>query len=174
MLCFPCLSPHRRERHDGRKRNPCGKSSGTRLVDPLEKEIKSSWVGGEKRSDAHSFSLKELAAATENFNQSNLIGKGGFGKEVAIKQLNREGMQGNEEFLMEVLMLIVLRHPNLVTLIGYCAEKEERLLVYEYMAKGSLENHLFGELHCLGTKLVCFFVDTVLLDIFIAIEISIF
>lgn len=66
---------------------------------------------------------------------------------MAIKQLNREGLQGNQEFMVEVLMLITLRHPNLVTLIGYCAEKEERLLVYEFMAHGSLENHLFGELY---------------------------
>ncbi|KAM0945179.1 putative protein kinase RLK-Pelle-RLCK-VIIa-1 family [Dioscorea sansibarensis] len=56
-------------------------------------------------------------------------------------------MQGNEEFLMEVPMLTVLRHPNLVNLIGYCAEREERLLVYEYMGKGSLDNHLFDLRH---------------------------
>ena len=70
---------------------------------------------------------------------------------MAIKKFNRDAMQGNEEFLMEVPMLTVLRHPNLVNLIGYCAEREERLLVYEYMGKGSLDNHLFGEFHCLGT-----------------------
>lgn len=55
-------------------------------------------------------------------------------------------MQGSKEFLMEVLMLIVLRHTNLVSLIGFCAEGDERLLVYEYMPKGSLEDHLFGNL----------------------------
>lgn len=64
---------------------------------------------------------------------------------VAIKQLNREGVQGSREFLVECLMLIMLHHPNLVTLIGYCAEGEERLLVYEYMSQGSLEGHLFGK-----------------------------
>lgn len=65
---------------------------------------------------------------------------------MAIKQLNRDGLQGNNEFLVEVLMLIMLRHPNLVSLFGYCADGDERLLVYEYMPKGSLEDHLFSKL----------------------------
>lgn len=65
---------------------------------------------------------------------------------VAIKQLNQYGLQGSKEFLVEVLMLIVLRHENLVSLIGYCAEGDERLLVYEYMPQGSLEKHLFGRI----------------------------
>lgn len=64
---------------------------------------------------------------------------------VAIKQLNRGGQQGNQEFLVECLMLLMLHHTNLVSLIGYCAQGEERLLVYEYMSKGSLERHLFSE-----------------------------
>lgn len=64
---------------------------------------------------------------------------------MAIKQLNREGLQGNQEFIVEVLMLSLFHHPNLVKLVGYCAEGDQRLLVYEYMSKGSLENHLFGE-----------------------------
>ncbi|XP_042389118.1 probable serine/threonine-protein kinase PBL7 [Zingiber officinale] len=63
---------------------------------------------------------------------------------VAIKQLDHDGAQGSKEFLVEVLMLVVLRHPNLVSLVGYCAEGGERLLVYEYMPKGSLEDHLFN------------------------------
>ena len=63
---------------------------------------------------------------------------------VAIKQLDRNGLQGNREFLVEVLMLSLLHHPNLVNLIGYCADGDQRLLVYEYMALGSLEDHLHG------------------------------
>ncbi|URE41848.1 serine threonine-protein kinase [Musa troglodytarum] len=62
---------------------------------------------------------------------------------LAVKQLKKDGLQGSKEFLVEVLMLTVLRHPNLVSLIGYCAEGDERLLVYEFMPKGSLEDHLF-------------------------------
>jgi serine/threonine protein kinase len=65
---------------------------------------------------------------------------------IAVKQLDRNGFQGNREFLVEVLMLSLLHHPNLVRLIGYCADGDQRLLVYEYMLLGSLENHLQGTL----------------------------
>jgi serine/threonine protein kinase len=63
---------------------------------------------------------------------------------VAIKQLDPNGLQGNREFLVEVLMLSLLHHPNLVNLIGYCADGDQRLLVYEFMPQGSLEDHLYG------------------------------
>jgi serine/threonine protein kinase len=62
-----------------------------------------------------------------------------------VKQLARESVQGSTEFLVEVLMLTMLSHPNLVSLVGFCAQGDERLLVYEYMPFGSLESHLFGE-----------------------------
>ncbi|KAB1203534.1 Serine/threonine-protein kinase PBS1 [Morella rubra] len=62
---------------------------------------------------------------------------------VAVKQLNHDGIQGNNEFLVEVLLLSLLHHSNLVTLIGYCTDGDQRLLVYEYMPMGSLEDHLF-------------------------------
>lgn len=61
-----------------------------------------------------------------------------------MKQLNQDGVQGQREFLVEVLMLCLCHHPNLVNLIGYCADGVQRLLVYEYMALGSLEDHLHG------------------------------
>lgn len=67
-----------------------------------------------------------------------------FEQIVATKKLNLDSLQGNQEFIVEVLMLSLLHHPNLVTLIGYCAEGDQRLLVYEYMPKGSLADHLFG------------------------------
>lgn len=64
---------------------------------------------------------------------------------VAVKQLNHDGLQGFQEFIVEVLMLSLLHHSNLVTLIGYCTAGDQRLLVYEYMPMGSLEDHLFGK-----------------------------
>lgn len=67
-----------------------------------------------------------------------------FQQVVAVKQLDRNGLQGNREFLVEVLMLSLLHHPNLVNLIGYCADGDQRLLVYEFMPSGSLEDHLHG------------------------------
>ncbi|KQK14450.1 hypothetical protein BRADI_1g16480v3 [Brachypodium distachyon] len=102
---------------------------------------------------AQIFTFRELAAATNNFSADCLLGEGGFGRVykgyldsvsqvVAIKQLDRNGLQGNREFLVEVLMLSLLHHPNLVNLIGYCADGDQRLLVYEYMPLGSLEDHL--------------------------------
>lgn len=63
---------------------------------------------------------------------------------VAIKQLDRNGLQGTKEFVVEVAMLSLVDHPNLVKLIGFCAERDQRLLVYEYMPLGSLETHLHG------------------------------
>lgn len=103
---------------------------------------------------AHIFRFSELASATKNFRGDCLLGEGGFGRVykgwlessnqvVAIKQLDRDGLQGNREFLVEVLMLSLLHHPNLVNLIGYCADGDQRLLVYEYMPLGSLEEHLY-------------------------------
>ena len=62
-----------------------------------------------------------------------------------MKQLDRNGLQGNREFLVEVLMLSLLHNQHLVNLIGYCADGDQRLLVYEYMPLGSLEDHLFGK-----------------------------
>ncbi|KAK8682787.1 hypothetical protein V6N13_055161 [Hibiscus sabdariffa] len=102
---------------------------------------------------AQTFTFRELAAATNNFRPECLLGEGGFGRVykgrlestgqvVAVKQLDQNGLQGNREFLVEVLMLSLLHHPNLVNLIGYCADGDQRLLVYEFMPLGSLEDHL--------------------------------
>lgn len=74
---------------------------------------------------------------------------------VAIKQLDRNGLQGNREFLVEVLMLSLLHHPNLVNLIGYCADGDQRLLVYEYMPLGCLEDHLHGMYRVLIVNILC-------------------
>ncbi|KAL6616817.1 hypothetical protein ACP70R_039087 [Stipagrostis hirtigluma subsp. patula] len=111
---------------------------------------RSSEAGSSSR--ARAFPYGELAAATGNFRAECLLGEGGFGRVyrgrlesgqvVAVKQLDRDGVQGNREFVVEVLMLSQLHHPNLVNLVGYCADGEQRLLVYEYMALGSLADHL--------------------------------
>ncbi|XP_010534706.1 PREDICTED: serine/threonine-protein kinase PBS1 [Tarenaya hassleriana] len=102
---------------------------------------------------AQTFTFRDLAAATMNFHPDSFLGEGGFGRVykgrlestgqvVAVKQLDRNGLQGNREFLVEVLMLSLLHHSNLVNLIGYCADGDQRLLVYEFMPFGSLEDHL--------------------------------
>lgn len=61
-----------------------------------------------------------------------------------MKVLNRDGAQGTREFFAEILMLSMVQHPNLVRLIGYCADDQYRILVYEFLGNGSLENHLLG------------------------------
>ncbi|XP_028059204.1 probable serine/threonine-protein kinase PBL23 isoform X2 [Camellia sinensis] len=102
---------------------------------------------------AEIFTFRQLATATNNFNPELLLGEGGFGRvykgkirntnqTVAVKQLDRNGVQGNREFLAEVLMLSLVNHRNLVNLIGYCTDGHQRILVYEYMSNGSLEDHL--------------------------------
>ncbi|GLU10482.1 hypothetical protein SLE2022_272810 [Rubroshorea leprosula] len=106
------------------------------------------------------FTYEEMRLATKQFRPDFILGEGGFGvvyrgvidenvkpsykyTAVAIKELNPDGFQGDREWLAEVNYLGQLSHPNLVKLIGYCCEDDHRLLVYEYMASGSLEKHLF-------------------------------
>ncbi|KAK6126894.1 hypothetical protein DH2020_039361 [Rehmannia glutinosa] len=109
------------------------------------------------------FSFQELKAATGNFRPDSILGEGGFGYvfkgwieengtgpakpgsgvTVAVKSLKPDGLQGHREWVAEVDFLGQLHHPNLVKLIGYCIEDDQRLLVYEFMTRGSLENHLF-------------------------------
>ncbi|XP_027928360.1 probable serine/threonine-protein kinase PBL8 [Vigna unguiculata] len=117
---------------------------------------------GNSSSNTHviSFTLYELETITKSFRGDYILGEGGFGTvykgyidenvrvglkslPVAVKVLNKEGLQGHREWLTEVNFLGQLRHPNLVKLIGYCCEDDHRLLVYEFMFRGSLENHLF-------------------------------
>ncbi|KAH7681891.1 Non-specific serine/threonine protein kinase protein [Dioscorea alata] len=114
-------------------------------------------------SQLRKFNFNDLKAATRNFRPESLLGEGGFGcvfkgwieengtapvkpgtgLTVAVKTLNHDGLQGHKEWLAEVTFLGDLIHPNLVKLIGYCIEDDQRLLVYEFMPRGSLENHLF-------------------------------
>ncbi|XP_023517013.1 receptor-like cytoplasmic kinase 176 isoform X2 [Cucurbita pepo subsp. pepo] len=114
-------------------------------------------------SNLKHFSFNELRMATRNFRPDSVVGEGGFGSVfkgwidehsltptkagtglvIAVKRLNREGLQGHKEWLAEINYLGQLSHPNLVKLIGYCFEDDHRLLIYEFMQKGSAENHLF-------------------------------
>ncbi|KAK9025456.1 hypothetical protein V6N11_038323 [Hibiscus sabdariffa] len=64
---------------------------------------------------------------------------------VAVKRLDGNGLQGNRGFLAELLILNLLHHPNLVKLIGYCADGDRRLLVFKFMPLGSLEDHLHSK-----------------------------
>ncbi|XP_043703724.1 probable receptor-like protein kinase At5g18500 isoform X1 [Telopea speciosissima] len=101
--------------------------------------------------EARSFTMEDLALATKNFNDINFIGEGKFGKVykgflhdgmiVAIKK--RLGMP-TREFFEEVRYLSSIRHRNLVSLLGYCQENEQQMLIYEYITNGSVSSHLYG------------------------------
>ncbi|PON73653.1 Mitogen-activated protein kinase kinase kinase [Trema orientale] len=101
------------------------------------------------------FSLSEIEAATNRFHQDLLIGKGGFGNvyrgyiddgsmAVAVKRLKQGSQQGAKEFVREIEMLSQLRYVHLVSLIGFCDDNGEMILVYEYVANGTLRHHLYG------------------------------
>ncbi|RDY09791.1 putative serine/threonine-protein kinase PIX7 [Mucuna pruriens] len=125
----------------------------------LEEELKIA-------SRLRKFSFNDLKLATRNFRPESFLGEGGFGcvfkgwieengtapvkpgtgLTVAVKTLNHDGLQGHKEWLAEVNFLGDLVHQNLVKLVGYCIEDDQRLLVYEFMPRGSLENHLFRKI----------------------------
>ncbi|XP_048592577.1 probable LRR receptor-like serine/threonine-protein kinase At1g29720 isoform X2 [Brassica napus] len=101
------------------------------------------------------FTWRQLQAATNNFDEANKLGEGGFGSVfkgelsdgtiIAVKQLSSKSCQGNREFVNEIGMISGLNHPNLVKLYGCCVEKNELLLVYEYMENNSLALALSGK-----------------------------
>ncbi|KAJ0579159.1 putative protein kinase RLK-Pelle-CrRLK1L-1 family [Helianthus annuus] len=110
------------------------------------------------------FEFSEILTATENFDESLIIGRGGFGKVykgnvmhgsniviAAIKHLDSMSNQGATEFWAEFEMLSKLHHCNLVSLIGYCSHVKEMILVYEYMPNGTLDEHLHK--FCVGRGL---------------------
>ncbi|XP_076916267.1 putative receptor-like protein kinase At2g23200 [Bidens hawaiensis] len=99
------------------------------------------------------FRFSDILQATNNFDEKLVIGKGGFGKvyrgtlpdgkTVAVKRGEIGHGQGWPEFVTEIMVLSKIRHQHLVTLIGYCDERSEMILVYEYMEKGTLQDHLY-------------------------------
>ncbi|KAG6395589.1 hypothetical protein SASPL_141712 [Salvia splendens] len=100
------------------------------------------------------FTLRQIRAATNNFDPANKIGEGGFGPVykgvlldktiIAVKQLSSKSKQGNREFINEIGMISALQHPHLVKLYGCCIEGNQLLLVYEYLENNSLARALFG------------------------------
>ncbi|KAJ0971215.1 hypothetical protein J5N97_019174 [Dioscorea zingiberensis] len=171
MGCFPCLETKEEEVFNGknvgdekRAERPMVPPKIDRLATADRAKSRVNSVASKKELvdvkdvagfniSSQTFTFRELAVATKNFRPECLLGEGGFGrvyrgrlestgKVVAVKQLDRNGLQGNREFLVEVLMLSLLHHSNLVNLIGYCADGDQRLLVYEFMPFGSLEDHL--------------------------------
>jgi hypothetical protein len=109
----------------------------------------------ERGAGPRRFSYSDLISATNNFSDERKLGQGGFGSVykgyltnldilIAVKKISSRSKQGKKEYITEVKIFNQLRHRNLVQLIGWCHDKSEFLLVYEFMPNGSLDTHLFG------------------------------
>ncbi|CAN6482772.1 unnamed protein product [Victoria cruziana] len=128
---------------------------------PLRNGSGSDGLGTHMRQDSNGigyskfFSFHELSDATSGFSPRNILGQGGFGcvykgrltdgREVAVKQLRTGSTQGEREFRAEVETISRIHHRHLVSLVGYCIDYDQRLLVYEYVPNNTLDYHLHGE-----------------------------
>ncbi|XP_004301588.1 PREDICTED: probable leucine-rich repeat receptor-like protein kinase At5g49770-like [Fragaria vesca subsp. vesca] len=104
---------------------------------------------------ARSFSFEELMKYSNNFSEANDVGSGGYGKVyrgtlptgqlIAIKRAHTESIQGGHQFKSEIELLSRVHHKNLVSLVGFCFDRDEQMLVYEYVANGTLKDSLSGK-----------------------------
>lgn len=109
------------------------------------------------------FTLRQIKAATKNFDPANKLGEGGFGSVykghlsdgtiIAVKQLSSKSKQGTHEFVNEIGMISALQHPNLVKLYGCCVEGNQLSIIYEYMENNCLSRALFGRDRACKSKL---------------------
>ncbi|PQQ02558.1 cysteine-rich receptor-like protein kinase 26 [Prunus yedoensis var. nudiflora] len=117
------------------------------------KKRKEKLEGDEIGTEALQFDFNSIKVATNNFSEANKLGRGGFGavyrgrlwneEDIAVKRLSRDSAQGDIEFKNEVALVAKLQHRNLVRLLGFCLEGNERLLVYEFVLNASLDKFIF-------------------------------
>ncbi|PIN20583.1 Serine/threonine protein kinase [Handroanthus impetiginosus] len=114
---------------------------------------KAVWSKRNKYTNQQGFTFAQIATATDNFSSENKLGEGGFGPvykgelqnrlQIAVKRLSKGSKQGIEELKNELALTARLQHFNLVKVLGICTEREEQMLIYEYMPNGSLDKYLF-------------------------------
>ncbi|KAG2688146.1 hypothetical protein I3760_09G080900 [Carya illinoinensis] len=124
-----------------------------RVVRKPREKVESHHVDEIKSVESLLFDFGTISLATDNFSEANKLGQGGFGavykgrlsdgQVIAVKRLSRDSGQGDTEFKNEVLLVAKLQHRNLVRLLGFCLERKERLLVYEFVENTSLDHFLF-------------------------------
>ncbi|PWA35454.1 protein kinase-like domain, Phloem protein 2-like protein [Artemisia annua] len=121
-------------------------------IDVVINELKKALYCQENHKDNLKLSLQDIKLATKSFNQDNLIGHGDFGKVykchthghniIAAKRLGRKSAEGEAEFKTELEILMEHKHENVIVLAGYCDEEDEKIILYEYASRGSLDKYL--------------------------------
>ncbi|XP_024160451.1 G-type lectin S-receptor-like serine/threonine-protein kinase SD1-1 isoform X4 [Rosa chinensis] len=128
----------------------------TKLKETEKREENLKNEGAEKEDlELPLFNISTIASATDNFSDDMKLGEGGFGpvyrgtleggQEIAVKRLSSSSGQGFDEFMNEIIMIAKLQHRNLVKILGCCVQEEEKMLMYEYMPNGSLDNFIFDQ-----------------------------
>nr|GEW12916.1 protein kinase-like domain, phloem protein 2-like protein [Tanacetum cinerariifolium] len=121
-------------------------------IDVVIDELKKALYCQENHKDSLRLSLQDIKLATKTFNQDNFIGHGDFGNVykghtpghniIAAKRLGRESAEGEAEFMTELEILMEYKHENVIGLVGYCDEEDEKIIIYEYASRGSLDKYL--------------------------------
>ncbi|KAM3699882.1 hypothetical protein ACB098_05G057400 [Castanea mollissima] len=157
LLCFLGNTKWKKCRVEGERKKKqkllMQEIGGNAIPSTVHDKVKKQNKDGQGSHELQIFSFESISVATNNFSTENKLGEGGFGPvykgklsdgpEIAIKRLSRSSGQGLVEFKNEVILIAKLQHTNLVRLLGFCIEGEEKLLIYEYMPNKSLDFFLF-------------------------------
>ncbi|PKA49028.1 Receptor-like protein kinase HERK 1 [Apostasia shenzhenica] len=154
VVIFCSIRRKKVKKHEGKSFPPSSINGGNSHILESKPCVGTTISFRQNTDTGYRFSIAVLQEATNNFDENLVIGVGGFGKvykgvlrdemKVAVKRGNPKSQQGLNEFHTEIELLPRLRHRHLVSLIGYCDERNEMILVYEYMEKGNLRSHLYG------------------------------
>ncbi|XP_028756078.1 G-type lectin S-receptor-like serine/threonine-protein kinase CES101 [Neltuma alba] len=157
LICYLCYASLRKYKAEVDRKTKQMKIlheiGGNAMISMVYGRTKRNKKEAKERHEVDIFSFESIVVATNNFSDSNRLGEGGFGpvykgtlsdgQEVAIKRLSNSSGQGLTEFKNEAKLMAKLQHTNLVRLLGFCIERDERILVYEYMPNKSLDFYLF-------------------------------